>query len=380
MELQDQYVRTKTLSDLYSEFEDTNLKSKLELYALWTIPSVFPEESASYNKTGNAEIKHDYQSIGARLVNTLTSKLTATLFPYSTAFFRINASQEVQAVINQNSNNSVAKATLAQIEGLANKALFYNASYAQLCQLVRLLVITGNGLLVRRDKKCTVYSLKNYVLKRNGKGEVEQIIIRECVKPQDLPKDVHSKVFNDLSDGYGLGDDTHYLYTSVRHKYTKVGNRGIPSWHVTQELNNVALDTDETYTEYDCPYIPVVWSLMNGDNYGRGYVEEYTGSFTRLSELSQRYTEYELEALKVLHVYNPAKNFDMYELQNSKSGDYVQGDPTALSVYEIGMYQKLQQVAADLTGLTQELEVAFMSQGNSRDAERVKIMALLKHD
>lgn len=379
MELYSQSNPRKSLSDLYTEFEDTNLKSKLELYALWTIPSVFPEDAISNNRSGNAEIKHDYQSVGARLVNTLTSKLTATLFPYATSFFRVSASQEVQAAINQNNNNSIAKATLTQIESMANKALFYNASYAQLCQLIRLLIITGNGLLVRRDQKCTVYSLKNYVLKRNGKGDVEHIIIRECLSSADMSAEVKAKAFpNSTEDNDNL--HSHYIYTSVKHQQVVVNGREVPSWRVTQELNNVQLDTDEVYTEYDCPYIPVVWSLMNGDNYGRGYVEEYTGSFTRLSELSQRYTEYELEALKVLHVYNPAKNFDMYELQNSKSGDYVQGDPTALSVYEVGMYQKLQQVAADLSVLTQELEIAFMSQGNSRDAERVKIMALLKHD
>ena len=360
----------RTLCSMYEDFRDTALEKRLETYALWTIPSVFPENcSERHHQNGNSEIRHDYQSTGSRLVNTLASKLTSTLFPYSTAFFRIQATEQIKQVIAQNGAQGNVAKNVTEIENVANKALFANAAYAQLTQLVKLLIITGNALLVRRDKKCTVYSLKNYAIKRNGSGEVEHIIIKEHIHHNDLSPDI--KKTARIPDKGEYEQEHHEVYTHVHHTETMINGRAIPSWHVTQEINGMDIGTDETYTEYDCPYIPVVWTLMNGDSYGRGYVEEYTGDFARLSELSQKYTEYELEALRVIHVYDPSKPFDLYELQNSKIGDFVQGDHSAISAYEVGVYQKLQQVAADLSAVIQGLEIAFMSQSNTRDAERV---------
>ena len=72
-----------SFSALYLKYQDGRLLTKWQNYALWTIPSIFPDINSGKDTTllGNAPLEHDYQSIGALLVNSLSSKMTNILFP-----------------------------------------------------------------------------------------------------------------------------------------------------------------------------------------------------------------------------------------------------------------------------------------------------------
>ena len=82
----------------------SKLQSKREPYitraiecAKLTIPHVFHDES----DTGDTKFKTPYQSIGARGVNNLTSKLALALFPPNEGFFKLGLSTEMkQKLIN----------------------------------------------------------------------------------------------------------------------------------------------------------------------------------------------------------------------------------------------------------------------------------------
>ena len=117
---------TYTLSALFSKYRDDALLNKLESYALWTIPSVFPSEvdAAKYQ---NADIEYDCQSKGALLVNRLATKLARTLFPANTSFFRIEINDEIKELFKQQQIDDVIA-----YENKACSRIFLNASYAQL--------------------------------------------------------------------------------------------------------------------------------------------------------------------------------------------------------------------------------------------------------
>ncbi|MEG7628357.1 hypothetical protein, partial [Listeria monocytogenes] len=68
------------------------------------------------------------------------------------------------------------------------------ASYAQLVQAMRLLVITGECLLYRYNNALRVFSLKDYVLKRNNVGEVMDIVICEHKYREELTPDQRVKL------------------------------------------------------------------------------------------------------------------------------------------------------------------------------------------
>lgn len=343
---------TATLKTLFSKYRDDALLNKLEQYALWTIPSVFPREvdAAKYR---NADIEYDCQSKGALVVNRLATKLARTLFPANTSFFRIEINDEIRELFKQQQVDDIIA-----YENKACARIFLNASYAQIVQALRLLIITGECLMYRMNDSLRVYSLRNYTLKRNNVGEVLDIVIKELKYYSELPDNVK------LIVGKQQDDDELDLYTRCR----KLPNG---SWHVTQEINGHDIGTDATYRNKLCPYIPVTWNFVNGDNYGRGYVEDYAADLYKYSELSRSLADYELEALKLLHLVDPASIFDTQAAQDAVSGDYIQGRPDAVAPYEAGDYQKMLQIMNDLNQIEQRLDVAFMYTGNTRDGERV---------
>ncbi|KKK49893.1 hypothetical protein LCGC14_3130440, partial [marine sediment metagenome] len=57
-----------------------------------TIPSILPDEG----QDENAELPQPYQSLGARGVNNLASKLLLALLPPSQTFFRFSIDAEVK--------------------------------------------------------------------------------------------------------------------------------------------------------------------------------------------------------------------------------------------------------------------------------------------
>ena len=358
----------ETLESLYRKYTDDTLKQKLEYYALWTIPSVFPKDS-THVPNGNAVIEHDYQSVGAMLVNRLATKLAGSLFPANASFFRIEPSEALKELLDRDGVKS-----LVELENTACRRLLYNASYAQLVQALRLLIITGDVLVKRFENKVRVFSLKNYVVRRNNVGEVQDIVIRECINYSELPDYIRNSIQDKRAP-----EDKLILYTRVEKITQFVGDIAVSKWVETQEVEGRAVNYEATYTDNLCPYIPITWNYVNGDMYGRGYVEEYAGDFAKLSELSQALTEYELNSCIVLNVYNPAGNFDVDRAVSSLSGDWITGNKDAVQAYEVGDYNKIQTLVDNLQAISQRLSVAFMSTSNQREGERVTATEVMQN-
>lgn len=320
----------ETHESLYRTYTDDSLKRRLEYYALWTIPSVFPKDETVV-PNGNAQIEHDYQSIGALMVNRLATKLASTLFPPNSSFFRIEANDQLKEYIDREGIKS-----LVALENKACRKLLLNASYAQLVQALRLLIITGDVLLRRENEKVRVFSLKNYVVRRNNVGEDQDIILKECIRYTELPQ-----YLKDVIE-VKQPADTVTLYTRIQRVVTEVDGLPLTKWVETQEVEGKPVNYEATYSDVLCPYFTVKWNHVNGDMYGRGYVEEYTGDFAKLSELSQALTEYELNSCIVLNVYNPTGQFDIDRAVGAVSGDWITGQVESVQKYEVGDFQKIQ--------------------------------------
>lgn len=362
---------TENYEALYNQYEDSRLLLKAENYAYWTIPSAFPE---NYRKVGhsrnegNAPIQHDYQSMGAVLVNYLAAKLAGILFPVNQSFFKINPTEILKQVItSMNPDGQEFKSKLVTLENKACKQLFVNASYAQLIQALRYLIITGNCLIKRHNSKTIVYSLRNYVTLRDNEGTVLDIVLRESRTYNSLP----AEIANLISTKYHNDHDEVVIYTRIkRDTITKDAVTNIV-YTVSQQIDGVSIGEPSRYPEHLCPYIPVVWNHVNGDSYGRGHVEDHAGDFAKLSDLSRALAIYEIDACKVVNVVKPGSTIDLDSMNEAESGEWVQADPQAIGKHESGDYSKIQALTNDCTVVYNRLANAFMYQGNTRDAERV---------
>ena len=347
----------RTAEGLWQELRDDALVARSADYARWTIPAVFPEQP-NFQKSGNQIIEYDYQSMGAMLVNKLASKLTQTLFPTNTSFFKLS----LQGLSDQQVDEETQK-LVAKLELQACRALFNNAEYNRLTQALRLLIVTGNCLLVREGGQLRVYSLHNYTVKRNSYGEVLDIVLKEKLYMRELdPQTVEQLNMQHMDDMSEV-----FLFTQCSRKY---GDDGA-YWEITQSINNIEIVQPSTYPLELCPFIPVVWNLTSTDNYGRGIVEDYAGDFIKLSELSAALTMYELESCNVRYLASPQSTLDLDALGEARTGEVVSGSPDGVQPLELGEFQKIQALSNELSQVFARLAQAFMYTSNQRDAERV---------
>lgn len=344
-----------TLEALYRQYADDSLLARLEEYAMWTIPSVFPRDGR-IGVNQNTPIEYDMQSIGADVTFKLATKLARTLFPANQSFFRLDIDDDIKGLMDKRNIQDVIS-----FEHKAADRIFMNASYAQIIQAMLLLIITGECLLVRQNESLRVYSLRDYTAKRNGTGEVLDLIIRECKFYSELPPAVQAKV------GRVPADDKLTLYTRVKRVY--VFDRY--KWKVSQEINGIDIGTDYEYPEKLCPYIPITWNFVNGDNYGRGYVEIYGSDFKKLSELSLALFDYSIESARLTYLVDPSGAFDVQHAEQAATGEYIHGKAGSVTPIEGGSFQKMNELQASINQIEIRLRAAFMSTGNTRDGERV---------
>lgn len=344
-----------TLEALYRQYTDDSLLARLEEYAIWTIPSVFPRDGR-IGVNQNTPIEYDMQSIGADITFKLGTKLARTLFPANQSFFRLDIDDDIKSIMQKQDVQDVIS-----FEHKAADRIFMNSSYAQIIQAMLLLIITGECLMVRQNESLRVYSLRDYACKRNSVGETLDIIIRECKFYSELPPNVQAIV------GRVPADDKLTMYTRIKRVYAFDRYK----WKVTQEINGMDIGTDYEYPDKLCPYIPVYWNFVNGDNYGRGYVEIYGSDFKQLSELSTALFLYKMESSKLLYLVDPSGAFDVRHAEEAGTGEYVHGKAGTVTPLEGGSFQKINELQASLAQIEVRLRAAFMSTGNQRDGERV---------
>jgi hypothetical protein len=299
------------------------------------------------------------------LANHLSSKIASLLFPSTQSFFRLDAAvnTDVMASALAVDTNELASG-LATLENTAYRRIFLRSSYHQIVHTMKLLVCTGNALLYRDSQNTNMhaYSLRQYAVLRDGSGKVLDIILKERTTVDQLPEALRNTYFAGREEF-----DSVCLWTRVKRERRNVTDVFI----VTQQADTHQLDVREEYPEAVCPYIPVTWNLVTGENYGRGLVEDYAGDFAKLSELSEALALYEIEACRVLHLAAPGSGGDVDAMAEEESGAWVSADPGKVAAYEAGDYQKIVALTADLQQMFQRLAPAFMYGGNVRDAERV---------
>ena len=354
-------ISTDTCKSLYEKYRDLRLLNKYEEYALWTVPSVFGSSFSRTDLKGNEILHRDFQSIGGILVNSLTAKLTKLLFPVGVSFFKVKDTKELKEFFKRISpKSSLYNKTLIEVENECSERVLYNAGYAQLYQLIRTLIITGNAVVKRHDNALTVFNPKNFSVLRDNNGVPIDTIIREQLSCANLPEEVrmHPRFANKKPE------DTVELFTRIRRK---PGDKHL----VYQEIEDIPVGEQILYAKNACPYFAVAWSVVNGDSYGHGLVEDYAGDFAKLSMLSEALSLYEIDACKVVNLVKAGDGGDIDALAQAQTGDWVQGDPDAVGKTETGNFMMIKEILADIDAIFQRLSIAFMYSANVRDAERV---------
>lgn len=366
-----QFLTAKYLSGSYKlrqeflagEAGRGDLLQRCERYAGWTIPTVFPSETLVEGE----EMQLDYQSVGAQAVTNLSNKIMMALFQPSRPFFRMNLSPEQNAeVLGTGVKPAQLEAALAEAERAAMKSL--NATNARIIMhdVMQQLIITGNSLIhIPADLKepMGAYSIRDYMMKRDLRGRVTKLIIRETKAVAGL-----SDELADIAKAAKFDEDSEVsIYTGVQ----LVGENRYLVWQELEDLCYCHVKVG-VYKRDSLPWIPLTWNLARGKDYGTGLVELYSGDFHKLSTLSESIVDYTVTMTDIKNLVNPAGMTDVREISESPSGAYVHGREEDIFVHQPQVANVSDFLTSQFDSTARRIGAAFLlTSAVTRDAERV---------
>ena len=306
-----------------------------------------------------------YQSIGARGVNNLTNKLTLALFPPNAPFFRLALGDEIENALGDDS------ATRQQWEEALSKLERKITSYMETHQIrttaseaLLQLVIAGNAcvFLPPAEGGMRIYRLNSYVVSRDGIGNVLEIIAKESVAYGALPQEAQSAIGEtgavDADRAYDIYTHT-YLEGDVYKSYQEVEG-------------NIISGSEQEYPKDKSPWIPLRLKKMDGESYGRSFVDEYLGDLKVLEALSKSVAQVAAVASNILYLVNPNAITRISELSKAKSGDFIRGKIEDIQILQVNKTSDLQITENAIQSIEGRLSYAFLlNSAVQRNAERV---------
>ena len=353
----------QTASGKYSKYETSRkpfLDRARECSEL-TIPSLLPKDGHS----NASRLPTPWQGIGARGVNNLASKLLLALLPPNAPFFRLSIDDfTLEKLTQQEGMRAKVEEGLNRIERSVMNEIESNAIRVGGFEALKHLLVTGNVLVyLPNEGGVRVFRLDRFVVKRDPMGNVLEIIVKESVAPMTLPEEVQQLIADGNQDG-----DNYKNVDMFTHVY-RDGNK----WRVYQEIKGKKIPgTEGNYPLDKSPWIPVRFTKIDGEDYGRGYVEEYLGDLKSLEGLSQAIVEGSAAAAKVLFLVNPNGVTDMAQLAESDNGAFVEGVQNDVATLQLQKFNDFRVALETVNTINERLSFAFLlNSAVQRSGERV---------
>ena len=336
---------------------------------------------ATTTGTGGGEsFEVPWQSMAARCVNNLASKLMLTLLPPNMPFFRLvvegNASGDEDGLDPQ--LKSEVDRGLSKIERVVVERAASGSDRVVVHEALKHLIVGGNALLYLppESEPARCFCLDSYVVRRAPSGEVREIIVREAVAFSDLPDPVQA--FLNQSDASpvvnGTPSNSSNSDTVLRSVdvYTGIMRDG-DRWTVRQECKGLVLPGSKgAYPKDACPWIPMRFIRVDGEDYGRSYVEEYYGDISSLDALYQALIEGSAAAAKVLFLINPNSTLRAEDITEAPNLGFVTGMRDDVMTLQLEKYADFRVAKEMVAELERRLSHAFiLNSAVQRDGERV---------
>ncbi len=326
-----------------------------------TIPSLLPPDGFH----SSTDLYNPFQSVGARGVNNLASKLLLLLLPPNSPFFRLSVSGNAKRDLDQQKEiKSEVEKSLATIEREVSSKIEQLALRVSVFEALKHLIVAGN-VLTYLPKKGTmrVFPLTNFVCKRDASGNIIEIVIEETIHPTYLDGDTLERIsqFEDYKP-----DKECELYTHIY----KLNDK---EFYTCQEVKGVKIESSQgTYPIDSLPYQALRMVRVDNEDYGRGYVEEFLGDLKSLEGLSQALVESAAASSKVVFMVRPNSVTRKKDLANTRNGDIITGSADDVAVLQAQKQYDLQVVERSISKLEERLSYAFLlNTAIQRDAERV---------
>jgi hypothetical protein len=367
-------TRYNQLTSDRTQFLDTGLEC-----ARLTLPYLLVNEG---DTATHRPLKTPWQSVGAKSVTTLASKLMLALLPPQTTFFKLQVRDDKLGEELEPEIRSELDLSFSKMERMVMDSINASNDRVVVHQAVKQLVVAGNALIFMGKDGLKHFPLNRYVVERDGNGNVIEIVTKELISRRLLVGKIPERKPNEVSAGGGLNartgtadDDDAEVYTYVRMDK----DNGRWTWH--QEVDDsIVAGTKSTAPKNASPWLVLRFNAFDGEPYGRGRVEEFLGDLKSLEALSQALVEGSAAAAKVVFLVSPSSTTKPQTLAAAGNGAIVQGRPDDVQVVQVGKTADFRTAYEMVNTLSQRIQDAFMvlniRQSERTTAEEVRLTQL----
>ena len=315
------------------------------------------------NSTGKRQLLQPYQSVGAKAVVTLAAKLMLAILPPQTAFFKLQVRDDKLGQTLDPMMRSELDLSFSKIERLIMDYIAASSDRVVVHQALKHLIVSGNALIFMGKDGLKHYPLNRYVVERDGNGNVIEIVTKELVSRKVLG--ISPPPTDSPNGEYGDTEDDAEVYTCVKM------DESSGSWRWHQEVDDMILaGSQSTAPKNASPWLVLRFNTVDGEDYGRGRVEEFIGDLRSLDGLSQSLVEGASVASKVVFLVSPSATTKPGTLAKAGNGAIIQGRPEDVGVVQVGKTADFATAANLAAQLEKRILEAFLVM-NIRNAERV---------
>ena len=329
-----------------------------------TLPYLISEDLTT--NPNHRRLTTPWQSVGAKAVVTLAAKLMLALLPPQTTFFKLQVrddklGEEIPAEVRSELDLSFSK-----IERMIMDYIAASSDRVVVHQALKHLIVGGNALIYMGKDGLKNFPLNRYVVNRDGDGNVLEIVTKELISRKvlgdELPEQQPNSVVEEGATSLD-GDDVE-VYTCV--KLDEKSGRWV--WY--QEIDGLIVEgSRSTAPKKASPWLVLRFNTVDGEEYGRGRVEEFIGDLKSLEGLSQALVEGSAAAAKVVFLVSPSSTTKPKTIAEAGNGAIVQGRPEDVAVIQVGKTADFTTAANMAQQIERRIAEAFM-QLNVRQSER----------
>ena len=318
---------------------------------------------------GMKQLKTPWQSVGAKGVVALASKLSLSLVPPQTSFFKLQLDESQLGEQFEPQVKSELDLSFAKIERTILDAIAASDDRVVIHQALQHLVVGGNALIFMGKTGLKLYPLNRYVIERDGNGDVIEIVTKERINKDLIPyyyEIMPKKTVTDQDEEEEECD----VYTHCK----RDNNRFV--WH--QEVHDKKIPGTQGKSPIDStPWLPLRFNTVDGEAYGRGRVGQFIGDLKSLEALSQAIVEGSAAAAKVVFTVSPSSTTKPQTLAAAGNGAIVQGRPDDIGVIQVGKTADFATALQHMQTLEKRLNEAFLilsvRQSERTTAEEVRM-------
>jgi len=364
MKARDRYTQ---LTRGRSQFLDTAVEcSRL------TLPYLIQEDLSS--QPTHRKLHTPWQSVGSKSVVNLAAKLMLALIPPQTSFFKFQVRDDKLGEEFPRDIKSELDLSFAKMERMVMDYINASSDRVVVHQALKHLIVSGNALIFMGKDGLKNYPLNRFVINRDGNGNVCEIVTKELISRKILGIDLPESLPNSPGDdGHKTGSDDQdvEVYT-----YVRLDDNGRWVWH-QEAFDKIIPNSRSTAPKNASPWLVLRFNQVDGEDYGRGRVEEFLGDIRSLEGLSQALVEGSAAASKVVFLVSPSSTTKPKTIADAGNGAIVQGRPDDVGVIQVGKTADFRTAAEQMQTLERRIGEAFLvlqvRQSERTTAEEVRL-------